>query len=29
MILEQESQLLAQIKEGDLSPVYLLYGEEQ
>lgn len=29
MILEQESQLLAQIKEGDLKPVYLLYGEEQ
>ncbi len=29
MILEQESQLLAQMKEGDLKPVYLLYGEEQ
>lgn len=29
MILEQESQLLAQIKEGQLWPVYLLYGEEQ
>ena len=29
MILEQESQLLAQIKEGNLSPIYLLYGEEQ
>jgi len=29
MILEQESQLLMQIKEGDLKPVYLLYGEEQ
>lgn len=29
MILEQESQLLTQIKEKDLRPVYLLYGEEQ
>lgn len=29
MILEQESQLLAHIKEGSLLPVYLLYGEEQ
>ncbi len=29
MILEQESQLLTQIKENDLRPVYLLYGEEQ
>ena len=29
MILDQESQLLAQIKEGNLSPIYLLYGEEQ
>lgn len=29
MILEQESQLLAQIKENNLAPVYLLYGEEQ
>ena len=29
MILEQESQLLAQIKENQLAPIYLLYGEEQ
>ena len=29
MILEQESQLLAQIKDNQLAPIYLLYGEEQ
>ncbi len=29
MILEQESQLLEQIKNQDLRPIYLLYGEEQ
>ncbi len=29
MMIEQESQLLAQIKSKDFAPVYLLYGEEQ
>ena len=29
VILEQESQLLAQIKDNQLAPIYLLYGEEQ